>query len=235
MIAMNIWHICTILFYAILTMDLNGKDKVLECIINCSKYHSHLSSSVQEGNSKPVIWNLIYSANELKALREMVLHNRRFRTLPLVAVNNIRRFNLHKIRRRGHKMGNKKQDPRFADLSNLDNIKLDTNNNKRSDDGKVFRISEANAQSIRNKDLLFHDHIYDNKIDVCIITDTWLHDTDRDRAWLYSVSVNSDPLNILSSNRKNRTGGGLAIMYKKPLKVTEFEECMTNTFLYAIW
>ena len=62
-----------------------------------------------------------------------------------------------------------------------------------------------------------------------LITETWLHDTDRDRAWLCSASVNSGPLNILTSNRRNGTGGDLAIMYRKPLKG------MTNTFKYAIW
>ena len=35
-------------------------------------------------------------------------------------------------------MGNKKQDPRFADLSNLVKTKLDTNNIVTSDDGKMF-------------------------------------------------------------------------------------------------
>ena len=70
-------------------------------------------------------------------------------------------------------MSNKKQDPRFADLSNLVNIKLDVNNNVTSDDGKIFRISVANTQLIRNKDLLFHNHICDNKIDVCLIAESW--------------------------------------------------------------
>ena len=132
-------------------------------------------------------------------------------------------------------MGNKNQDPRFADLSNLVNIKLDTNNKVTSNDGKVLRISVANAQFIRNKDLLFHDHICDNRIDVCPITEIWLHYTVRDRAWLCSASVNSDPLNILTSNRRNRTGGDLAIMYRKLLKVREVEEGTTNTFQYVIW
>ena len=109
---------------------------------------------MQEGNSKPVPWNLIYSANEFKALRETALYNRQFRTLPSVAVNNIRKLNLHKKKRIGHKLGNKKQDPRFDDLSNLVNIKLDTSNNVTSNDGKVLRMLVANTQSIRNKDLL---------------------------------------------------------------------------------
>ena len=65
-------------------------------------------------------------------------------------------------------MGNKKQDPRFADLSNLVNIKLDTKNNITSNGRKVLRILVANTQSIRNKDPLFHDHICDNKIDICL-------------------------------------------------------------------
>ena len=164
----------------------------------------------------------------------MVLHNRYLRTLLLVVVTNIRKINLHKKRRRGHKIG-KKQDPRFADLSNLVNIKLDTNNNITSDDGKVFRISVANAQSFRNKDPLFHDHICDNKIGVCLITETWLYDMDRHRTWLCSASVNSDPLNILTLNRRKRTRESLAIMNKKPLKGMEVEEGMTNTFQYAIW
>ena len=56
---------------------------------------------MQDGISKTVTWNFIYSANELKAWREMVLHNRQFRTLPWVAVNNIKKLNLHKKRRRG--------------------------------------------------------------------------------------------------------------------------------------
>ena len=110
------------------------KDEVLECIINSSKYRSHLNSSkycshlsstAQEGNFKPVTQNLIYSANELKALRETVLHNRQFRTLPLVVVNNIRKINLHKKRREKKRTteNEKKTRSKIADISNLFNIK----------------------------------------------------------------------------------------------------------------
>ena len=47
---------------------------------------------------------------------------------------------------------------------------------------KNIRISTINTQSIRNKDILLHNHLCDNDMDICITSKTWLTDTTQDEA-----------------------------------------------------
>ena len=53
-------------------------------------------------------------------------------------------------------------------------------------------ISVFNAQSIRNKEALILDHLLQHKVDLAVVTETWLMGTDRDKVWLQSSDVNKD-------------------------------------------
>ena len=42
-------------------------------------------------------------------------------------------------------------------------------------------ICSANIQSIKNKQLLLHQYLVENYIDLCVLTETWLKDTEADQ------------------------------------------------------
>ena len=57
-------------------------------------------------------------------------------------------------------------------------------------------------QSIKSKEQLLLDYIYESDRDICALTESWLNDNDRDYPWLEATDLNKGPLKILTFNRK---------------------------------
>ena len=47
---------------------------------------------------------------------------------------------------------------------------------------KKFRLTVINIWPIKNKDTNLLDHLVEKKIDICIVTETWLNEDDK--IWL---------------------------------------------------
>ena len=75
------------------------------------------------------------------------------------------------------------------------------------------------SQSIRNKDELIAEYLISNNSNVCILTETWLTNSNNDKIWLECNEIWQNGYKIGNINRKDRKGGGLAIIYKNYLKV----------------
>ena len=43
---------------------------------------------------------------------------------------------------------------------------------------KCLRFGNINARFLKNKTELFIDHVNDKKMDVCVVTETWMNDND---------------------------------------------------------
>ena len=85
-------------------------------------------------------------------------------------------------------------------------------------------------QSVKNKDMILHQYICDNKIDLCILTETWLTDSDTDKVWISCTSLNNWSLRIDTSHRIGQQGGGLALVYSNMLNVTKVDEANKRSF-----
>ena len=96
-----------------------------------------------------------------------------------------------------------------------------------------LKLMLLNAQSIRNKDTMIYDYILDNKIDIKLITETWI--TDQDQTWLDSCDFKQHGLNIDTSNRQQRKGGGLALISRSNIIAKHLKKSLTRSFEYAIW
>ena len=72
-------------------------------------------------------------------------------------------------------------------------------------------MSLLNAQSIKNKELLLHGQLIHHDVDICVLTETWLSDSDLDRTWLQYTVLNKVPYQMFTSNRTGRKGGGVAL------------------------
>ena len=186
-------------------------------------------------NKQPVQLCYTYSSMELKCLGDIVFHNICYKTLPTQTCKRIIDLKIYKKRRRGCRVGvksNKQQNPRYADLSNLINIKTSTTS---VSNYLEVRIATVNVQSVKNKDLILHQHICDNKIDLCVLTETWLSNKQNDNTWKSCTLLNNDPFRISISNGIVQSGGGLALVYNKEINVTKVSEENKCTFQYAKW
>ena len=64
--------------------------------------------------------------------------------------------------------------------ADLIHIKLDTTQSM-IDSKLNLTLSLLNAQSIKNKELLLHGQLIHHDVDICILTETWLSDSDLHR------------------------------------------------------
>ena len=83
---------------------------------------------------------------------------------------------------------------------------------------KYLDIAHVNVRSIRNKTPQFQLEISTQGIDICAITETWLKPPDEETIPLQQITPPG--YNIISYPRSNgKTGGGLAVIYKKHIKL----------------
>ena len=59
-----------------------------------------------------------------------------------------------------------------------------------------LKICTINIQSIKSKEQPLLDYIYESDIDICILTESWLNDNDRDYAWLETTDLNKVPFKL---------------------------------------
>ena len=101
--------------------------------------------------------------------------------------------------------------------------------------GMTVTITLSTIQSVRNKENKLLEYLTDSNFDACILTETWLKDTDEHVAWLNCSSLNTNSYRMITSNRPNRLGGGLAVVYKSSLSVKTLEQGVKKSFEYTVW
>ena len=112
---------------------------------------------------------------------------------------------------------------------------------ERSYDGTLFEtsitvtITFSNIHSVRNKENELLQYLTNNNFDACMLTGTWLKDTDEHVTWVNCSSLNTNSYRIITSNRPNRPGGGLALVYKSSLSVKSLEQGVKKSFECAVW
>ena len=97
---------------------------------------------------------------------------------------------------------------------------------------KHFTTLLINFQSIKCEDSLLLDELI-TKVDMCIVTETWLKD--QDQLWLETNDLVQNGYKIDNVNRPNRTGGGLAIIYRSSINIKLLKKGLTHSVEYALW
>ena len=97
---------------------------------------------------------------------------------------------------------------------------------------KQVKFVTLNAQSIKNKDQLIVDYLINEHIDVAIITETSLKDTND--VLLQGCELNKNGYKITCSNRKNMQGGGVVLVYKDSLIIKMLNMDQSDTFEKAV-
>ena len=84
-----------------------------------------------------------------------------------------------------------------------------------------------NCQSARNKSEPIKQHIKDHDLDIVALTETWFHQGNVDTKKIKEVTPTGYKLKHIP--RKTR-GGGVAIIYRETVPVTEPENMSTSSF-----
>ena len=102
--------------------------------------------------------------------------------------------------------------------SNLCNIKC-TNQGLDSSKGNFLNLAQVNARSICNKIKSFHQHISEQEVNICAITETWLRNEDD----LATRQIPPEGYKVLSYPRQGRTQGGIALVHCNHINITDLE------------
>jgi len=100
-------------------------------------------------------------------------------------------------------------------MNNLINVSINKNDHItiKQQQQQHVQLGLINARSINNKALYIKDFMVDNKFDILAITETWLNGKDTDQRKIHEICPSGFSLKHIS--RKNRKGGGVAIIYRK--------------------
>ena len=178
----------------------------------------------------------VLNADQLKYIKTKVDYDRRLRILDSKACVNIRKLRISKKKtRRGRKIGNLKYCETRTRSVNFDNLitiaRIQESEITRFT--KCIKFATLNAQSIKNKDQLITDYLLNEHIDVAIVTETWLKDAND--IWMQGCELNKNGYKTSCSNRRNRQGGGVALVYKDSLIIKMLKKDQSVTFEKAVW
>jgi len=127
-------------------------------------------------------------------------------------------------------------------ISEFDRLRTSNNNNLLSintikdrhikNNSQNINIGLVNVRSVKNKDIWLKHQLIDEEIDICVITETWLNDSNAE--WITSTELNKDGFKMLNSFRRDgRRGGGISLVYKDNYKIKLVEEKHMRTFQSA--
>ena len=74
------------------------------------------------------------------------------------------------------------------------------------------------------------DDFKTNAVDLSVLTETWLDNTENDKARLLSSPLNTDGLKIYTKNRIGNKGGGIALVSRDKYKVNTLDLAETDGF-----
>ena len=163
-------------------------------------------------------------------------YDQHYRKLSGETVKIVRNLRINKKKKRGSKAGRSKMidEQRTVNLSNL--IRINSDELPRNGaNQKTIKLNTINVQSVKNKDIILYEYIWGNKINLCLMTKTWLTDSGTDKGWKSCTVLNNSNVRMDTSNRIGQQGGGLALVYSSSLNVTKVDEENKRSFQFAIW
>ena len=184
---------------------------------------THTSNSHDPLNSKTIA----YGAKALKAIRENCKHAVHAKILLFGSLRKVRELGINrkpiKVQDRTiiHQIGH-----------NLANLRYPLNTKTNSTTNIIG--ATCNVQSLKAKELLVSDLIRDYLLDFVVASETW-HSDKTDKQWYDNTEFNKNGLRLYNINRKNRKGGGLALIAKSNYQVSECEAGATKSFQFATW
>ena len=95
---------------------------------------------------------------------------------------------------------------------------------------KSFQFATVNTRSLKPREDIILEALNDYQMDLLVITETWLRDTEDNQQWLLGSELNRNGFQTLPINRKIKKGGGIALTIKNNIKVKQEESTKYNSF-----
>ena len=173
-----------------------------------------------------------YTRQQLLAIQNMVKLDNRYSRIPFETINLVRKFKINKCPSKLEKEHPIIKQTKVQ-AKNLVNIEIKPNNKIVS---QHVRIATVNTRSIKNKVELVLENSELQNLDFLAITETWLKDTNEDRAWIASSQLESDKLSFQIHNRQNKRGSGLGLLHRKEYQVTKLDNPLQlDTIEHSMW
>ena len=191
------------------------------CISNLTQISSTLTN---QDLSTP---KLTYSSKELKELQDNIKHDNIYLALNPGIISYICKYKINRTKINTLQRYKIKIKLRAVDKSNLLYIKItdfgDTNHMPN------MRIAILNAITVKNKDQIILQEL-NNNINVALITETSVKDTQKDIGWLNQSDLHQGSYEISTHNRLGeRRGGGIVLIFGRNNNINILENGNTPT------
>ena len=146
----------------------------------------------------------VYKWNFVLETVDKICANHQYQCLPPTTCRNIQQIGLC---RRGKREGKRRKmhldiiRPCMANQNNLVRADIEVNIGKYQPD-KSLAFSLLNAQSIKNKESTINQQIILNKMDILLVSETWLTSKVTNKIWLESSKSKQGKLQVLISHKK---------------------------------
>ncbi len=122
---------------------------------------------------------------------------------------------------------------RTANFSNL--ISIDTIKDRHiKNNSQHITIGLVNIRSFKNKDIWLKQELVEQDIDLCVVTETWLRNSDEQ--WIEGTELNKDGFKMQNTSRQDgRIGGGITLVYRDVYNIKKIEERHIRTFQSTKW
>ena len=173
-----------------------------------------------------------YTRQQLLDIKNLVKLDNRYSKIPFETINLVRKY---KINKHPSKLDRERPTIKQTKIqpNNLVNIEIREDNKLVSNH---IRIATVNTRSIKNKVELVLENSNLQNLDFLAVTETWLKDTDEDRAWIETSQLESEELSFQTHNRQNKRGGGLGLLHRKEYQVTKLDSHLQlDTIEYVTW
>ena len=174
-----------------------------------------------------------FSSDQLHIIRkECNKHPYELLTLPPSTIHRIRRLKIQRRKKRGTRAGVVKD----AELS-MSLIPVATHAFHDIKISGNLRIATVNARSLKPKQHFLLDLLIEYKIDILIVTETWINNSDNDKTWSECSVLNTGNGFKLNHGviRSHKRGGGISIIHRNWLVVNCLEKIEDNDYELTHW
>ena len=177
--------------------------------------------------------SLTYDPSVLKTICRNTKHDQWYKILPFGAITRIRDLKINNRLSRKNAQPRIRHTPAGINYRNLIQVELNKNNGIIHD--TQLRIGTINIRSIKKNDQVLLREIIHSNLDIIIITESWLKDTEVDWNWVQGCDFNRSPFQCHHADRRGKTGGGLMLISKSMMDVKEIQSQNTRSFEHASW
>ena len=198
--------------------------------------YQHLIEIPLNNQSKQTGRAITYTGQQLREIRNNIKDTKPYLQLNPGTIRKVRacRINRRKVTSTDHQPRGVHVQTRGVNIQNL--ITIRTEDTGGEEIMPHLKIATLNARSVKNKDQFLLQELIDNNIDIGLITETWLKDTQEDEAWINQSALQQNSYNTWLHNRPNdQRGGGLALIHKKHIPIKELKKGNTPTIEYGVW